>query len=551
MNPVRLVLLLSGVIAISCIQKVNPGKSGSKSSAAGLDRCVAIRGNGTHVIAHLTGLARITNSWGQIDAMAGGSSATLTTFLYESILLNPAVEKLAGDDRVAAISLLLKSITGYAMAATESPEWKSVVGTARLASELVRRPEMMPGALADKRNGEMILKAIQNPDIQELINPEVTKNLATALASADPKIIDQHIKDTRASVGALTSLDASNPDVFVRNGILNFPHLVEMIGRVADFYAGIDSDQAIFSDFIRRCATSTRDRVWADVSRHEAGSQTCGEIFSDIASRWRKSRPSKPSTRLLERPGLRLPNIMITSVVKGKDSIKKIMAYEKAWRENSPRQLNMSFDEVDFGYWISQGFQTNSVSAMKQLFPGMKSRKATDLGAASTWREILEKSPREPSLGSYTIFSQREPAAGGISLGGWADLHPVEVLKAAGCKNVIYLTRRTDETAFVTHGKPFEGRERSGIAELLGLGQSDYEGLYDLDNPASAFSQALGATDSTWCTSWNDYSAMQQMEIASDAWSAPLLSSSDRIQGWSGTIEQKTKIRGCSHGVGR
>ncbi|MEY4631285.1 MAG: hypothetical protein RIQ81_1405, partial [Pseudomonadota bacterium] len=343
-----------------------------------------------------------------------------------------------------------------------------------------------------------------------------------------------------------TRLDANSADVFVREGVLNFPHFVEMTGRVADFYAGVDGKEEDFTKFIQMCALETRELLWDGIARFNTPAGNCGTMFETLVEQWRTARQNKPSTRLNETPGRRLPSILSTAVLRDEGAISALRAYQEAWRKGAPRQLNIPFDAVGFGYWVSPGFAGDPVQAVKASFPGLKSAKATHLGAARTWREILEKSPREPSLGSIVAFEPSEPSAGLVSLGGWADLHPVQILRAGGCKKIIYLTRRTDETSFITRGKPFAtGRAPSGLAELLGMNASEYTQLYDLDDANSDFSRAIREADGVWCTNWNQFSATQQAEIAADSWAATLTAVEGNFNGWPMTNREKGPIRGC------
>jgi hypothetical protein len=143
-------------------------------------------------------------------------------------------------------------------------------------------------------------------------------------------------------------------------------------------------------------------------------------------------------------------------------------------------------------------------------------------------------------------FGRDEVTAGALSLGGWADLHPVQVLKHAGCKDVIYLTRRTDETEFITKGPPFSGRGRSGLAELLGMDKEDYDKIYSLDLESSSYSEALKNSTGVWCTDWNKFSCFEQNEIAIDSWKTPLVTRDPRLSSWPGADSSGAKIRGCN-----
>src|SRR5512141_842017 len=55
--------------------------------------CAAVRGNGESILTHFASLSRIVEHYGVVDGMAGGSSGSITTFTYESILKNPAMQR--------------------------------------------------------------------------------------------------------------------------------------------------------------------------------------------------------------------------------------------------------------------------------------------------------------------------------------------------------------------------------------------------------------------------------------------------------------------------
>ena len=89
--------------------------------------CAAIRGNGQLITAHFASLARITEHYGMVDAAAGGSSASITIFMTESIRKNPNVwdcgdYKFSECERAGRAALLLKSFPGYLQHLTTTPE---------------------------------------------------------------------------------------------------------------------------------------------------------------------------------------------------------------------------------------------------------------------------------------------------------------------------------------------------------------------------------------------------------------------------------------------
>lgn len=509
-----------------------------------LKRCVALRGNGTHLMAHTTALAKITSRWGEIQGMAGGSSGTIITFLYESILMNPAVDFLKGEQRSRAISLLLKSIAGYTQEAMDAPEWKALVGIGTLARRLKGHPSLYSSPAEFQKTVADLMQIFSSDDIRELINPEIIDALDPANVQ-NTGGYKKRVEEVKKAAIALVDLDASDPDVFFRPGLINFPHLIESVGRIADFYAGYGGSQEEMAGFIAACGTGTEEKSWKELATKMTSQGTCSVRFSGLVRDWKKNRNTTTKSRLMDEQGSRLKNIMITAVVAEPAAITAFRRYNKDYRRGAPRQLNFNFANVGFGYWVSSSIGLDPVKAWRESDTDLKSRKAINLGHAKAWREILEKSPQEPSLGSYTEFAGGEAMAGALSLGGWADLHPVQVLKAAGCGKVIYVTRRGPETTFISAGVPYLGRQKSGLAELLGMTESTYNELYNLASTESGFSRAVAQADGVWCTDWNRFSAFEQEGIAASGWSAPFLTRDPSFSHWSEVDGSGSKIAGC------
>ena len=551
-HAIRALAFIFLLAPLACIPKSWVSTSRVKTlSSAPLDRCVALRGNGTHIIGHTTSLAKITNRWGEIQAMAGGSSATITTFLYESILINPAVNTLLGRQRNGAIALLLKSVSGFADDVMNLPEGKSLIAVGTLIGRLKGESALTLPPSEFLKSATDLQRIFANDDLRELINPEIM-NALNASNSSSPADYQARIEEVKKAANSLVDLDATDSDVFFRRGLINFPHLISLISRVADFYAGYGGSQQQMAAFIDACASGTEEMTWRDLASKPTAQGTCGEHFSNMIDTWRKSKTPETKSRAADEQGSHLRNIMITSVVTSPPAIAALRQYDAAYRQGSgpvgqdaPRQLNVNFDDISFGYWVSSSFGLDPIKVWRATANDGKSTKAINLGSARTWREILEKSPREPSLGSFTEFSEGEPMAGAISLGGWADLSPVQVLKAAGCSKVIYLTRRGTETKFISAGAPFQGRRKSGLAELLGMTEASYNELYNLAAPESAFSKALAQADGVWCTDWNRFTAFEQQGIAADGWSAPLVTRDSALSQWPEADSSGAPIEGC------
>lgn len=540
----KTVLIFLAIAAGLSACKARPSESSLRERAAGSpERCVALRGNGTHIVAHVMGLAKLLPQWGEIHAFAGGSSATITTFLYESIALNPAVMSLDPRSKASAIALLLKSTIGYANQVSAEPEWQALLSFKTL-SERLHEKGIFDLERTDYPKLATDIRAIFSSDeFKELVNPESLSMLQTT--SGEITRFTRNFREVQKAALSLVNLDAEDSDVFFRPGVVNFSKFISLIGRVADFYAGYGSSGPDMAKFIQDCSQGTDDKLWSEIREKKTTNGTCGERFTAMIKDWRSRRPNDSKHRIDDIPGLATKSILITSVVKDPAAIKKLLDYDKLYQASQARKLSFDFAHVKFGYWISSGLNPRLIDSWTKSATDVKAKKAIDLGSKSTWRQILEKSPQEPSLGKYTTFEPNEHLAGALSLGGWADLHPVQVLKAAGCKDVIYLTRRTDETSFISKGPPFKNRNPSGLAELLGMDQNGYESIYSLDNRKSAFSAALQSADGIWCTDWNKFSAFEQVEIAMDAWNAPLVSKNGQLSKLARPEMTQSKIRGC------
>jgi hypothetical protein len=514
------VLFLAGVVAggAACSpasENPNPAIEGAEVIGAGAPKlCAAVRGNGTHIVAHFTSLARIIEHYGTLDGIAGGSSGSITTFLYDSILKNPAVMKCgAGEcsasERAARVSLALKSLQGYAMAAVSSPEGTAITDLVAVASRLKNEVEARGiGALVSSDAAlaaEKLLEVTQIPEVKGLVNPEVVAMLR------DTEHLEFNVREIYTSVSTLGAFSVTDNRLFFRPGVIDWNTLAGLLGRVGDFYAGY-GDAAALGKFMDGCAVASVGKTWDEAAAlpYPTGG-TCGDVFAKIVSDYRaevRSTGVEPR-RLSERIGApsALRKLVSTSVLTG-DAVRAYhearAAYLSGAHPSGSVPFDVSFDDVGFGYW-GAARDLAGVTSDARRFGDLKTQKAISLGDA-TWREILTASPAEPGLSRFV-----ELADGRISAGGWSDLAPTLVLANMGCERVIYVTRAGDESSFAT-----------AIAKNLGMSEADWRALYDLANPTSSFNLSLETADAVWCTDWNAFSEKQQREIAADAWSAPL-----------------------------
>ncbi len=551
----RRIVLLSSLVVVACGDS-NAGDEDASCQGAKCDdvdgdeteaprMCVGVRGNGQLIFAHFASLARIVEHYGPVWGAAGGSSGSITMFVLESMQMNPGLtycgsEPCTPAEQGVRIGLLLKSMSGYAAVLGQTPEAAAIGQLAPLAK---RFAESGIAALADTdpvAAQQQLLDLLQSEDLRDLINSELVE---TVTSSPDPAF---HVRDLATALAALGSFDVGctpeqammgcNPKaIFVRPGLLDFPSLVEKIGRIGDFYAGLgEQDSDRWQGWLDGCATAAKGASWSQIAVLPLGQTTCGLEYTAMLEDYRAgaiaagSRPAR-----LDQPiGGELAALVSTSVVTGA-AVGTFAQARSDYGAAQPYTLDVAFDDVRFGYWGATD-DLERVASNSLGFDDLKTSKFLGLGTAS-WGEALAFSPAEPGLARAL-----EIDAAQVSAGGWSDLHPTLVLANLGCEEIVYVTRRGDESSFAT-----------GVAEQLGMDEAGKAALYDLDAPSS-FSASISEADAVWCTDWNAQSPTDLAGVFADAYSAPMQASSrfftDGVDPYSG-VAPELGLRGCSTGA--
>jgi hypothetical protein len=521
---------------------------GAVQAASDLKLCAAVRGNGESILTHFASLSRIVDHYGRVDGMAGGSSGSITTFVYESILRSPSVHQ-CGDARCSAdaeagrIALELKSVQGYAEAVGDSAEGASVKGLfvalQKLKAEYDAKgiTNLGPGdtALAAKR----LLEVLSIPEVKEIVNPEAIAMLKDVLH------LSFAVSEIKTSIEQLGAFSVDDNRLFFRTGVLNWAALAELFGRAGDFYAGYGPvDEAGKSAWLDACAESTRDMPWDDaakVAMPDGG--TCGEglnkLVTDFRAKVRGAAAGSYHSRVDDTvgdPKSPLKKLVSTSVLEG-NAVTQYetarAAYAKGQYPTGNVPFAPSFDDVHFGYWGNPS-DLARVKSNPKGFTDLKTQKMSALGDVK-WREILAASPAEPGLSRFVKLSD-----GRYSAGGWSDLAPSLALSNLGCEHVVYVTRTGDESGFAAK-----------IAKNVGMSEADWKDLYDLSNPDSGYSRSVANADAVWCTRWNDFTDSQMSAEVLDAFNSPL----ETRRGFLSplrpydAVTEKTNRAGCTPGV--
>lgn len=543
--------------------------------------CAAIRGNGELMPAHWGSMARLTERYGMPAGMAGGSSASITMFLMESISLN----KIAQTDNEKA--LLIKSIEGYMETLSQTDDGKAIIGLladkqklTKIVQSLVATQGKPTGETAQEilmfkmKHMHEIQQLMTSLDLKEIINPEILQYIQVTIGMSkqlkdSPNETLQGQVDYRYSQiqQAIQNFGKFNTitdnTLFFRPGVISFEKVAMLFGRMANFYAGyelgddntvksnVDSQMAVF---LKACGTNSNGKSWQEIAVQKltpTSEYTCRQIFGKAVLDYRaefknlQSQGIKFKLRVNDKIGDHLATFPTTSVIvknpkNAKDAVTSYLKTHTEYLATTDKDFGKDYKvhptQYQFGYWGNE----NGLNEIKNnLGNDKKSKKFRSLGDAS-WLAALSTSPAEPGLARILPIMGKTDV---LSAGGWDDLHPTLVLKAVGCKNVIYVTRRGGDSMFgqgviekLTHIGGFDWKEWEGLTSDqkrlknamgnkndIGINASSWSKIYNLSNPESSFSKSLKAADAVWCTNWDMMDVKNGMHtVVADGYNAPI-----------------------------
>ena len=498
--------------------------------------CVAVRGNGELITAHFAALARLAELYGPFEGVAGGSSASITAFLTESMHMNPRLWQCGEVTCTRAeaglrLALMYKSLFGYLDAMTERDE---AVAIAAILDIVALAKEQGIGELVSggklQEAWTALVTLLESPDVADLVNDEVLGLLR------DTPDLGYHVPDIWKGIQMLGAFDASDPAIFFRPGLVDFAGLAEKLGRIGSFYAGYGAfDAAGWEDFLSACSEAALGQSWAQTAAAVIGGRSCHERFRGLLDPWRAGfipGEAAGQNRIRDRVGAHLRTLVVTSLLSG-DAAARWQSARASYLAAQPLSFAPSFSDVGVGYW---GAAAHTAAAVGNPlgFPDAKTARARTLGQA-TWYDALAASPAEPGLSRGVALDGL-----GVSAGGWPDLAPVLALRNAGCDKVVYVTRRGGESVFA-----------QGIATLLGMDEATRLQLFDLGTPTSAFNRSLEEAAAVWCTDWNAFTAFDLAGIVSDAYGAPLEVHDTSLVALRdyGNRSNRLGVAGCTPGV--
>lgn len=269
--------------------------------------CVAIRGNGELQPAHNGAMARLVETLGMPAAMSGGSSATITMFLIESIALNPIFKNLEqnSEEYRQTAALLIKSLTGYFDVLKNTDEVKAIQNLFMdevLKSKIVELVQSYKnGALEhssmdqETRNNYIQMISKHQEDFQAIIKGSILKNLineemlnyiretntlAEQLKTESPeraarikKEIEFRYSELENAIKLFGAFNAqTDSNLFVRLGLVDFKKLARLFNRIANFYAGYGfdaTDTQNFQNFVKTCQSSSANKRWEEFANSQ------------------------------------------------------------------------------------------------------------------------------------------------------------------------------------------------------------------------------------------------------------------------------------------
>lgn len=543
-NILKSAALIATAAISSCLAQAQTQSLGSPPY------CLAIRGNGDAMPAHWGAIAKITETQGLPQMMAGGSSATISMFLIESMASNPFVLNSNEREKGQKVSLLLKSLHGFTNAILNRPdvqELKLIFNFGLLAKGSLEQKIEKMEALLLQNNWNESAQLIGSIARTEILNMDAFNPLYQAIKMKNQARALFYRKEIADSMKALGSFNAAtDSNVLFRTGLINFEKLPYLISRVSEFYSAQNATRELkqkWGNFFDTCTTDSLKKTWTELIAENPSCQT--QLQKLINSHFDENQ--NPVAMQDLEIGYRIPVLASTAILidSAADEFQQNQALYHA-QINS--QFGKSFklsnpSQVLFGYWGSN----ETLNRINQNLSknDEKSRRFYSLGNAK-WKEVLALSPAEPGLSKLKVFQNQTKTL--VSAGGWSDLHPSLVLKAAGCQKIIYITRQGGESFFAqamavrlmqdtrsmqmfNNENPNQALQNKKInnsgdpLDLTSLGST----LYNLANPQSSFVLSLKQMDQVICTNWDSFNSKTQLnDLIDNAYKSPLLKA--RIQ---------------------
>jgi hypothetical protein len=355
--------------------------------------------------------------------------------------------------------------------------------------------------------------------------------------------------DIIAGARAIGSFNGgTDPVIFVRPSPLNWENTGEVFDIFASFLGGLAPVDGTKMDLmLRQCSTLNSD-TWNTTQaikiKDETGAATtCGEYYNAQLYAFINARTDDDPNVIDRHVGETIATSIHTSVVTGKsyDEWEALrQAYIAAYSHPPPFKdvFTPDFDnDVFYGYFgakrdFDQAAKIMGEDSKKAIFTDGKSDQFKYLGETS-WRTVFQTSPAEPTASAGFVLDHDGHAV--VSLGGWCDPVPSQVLAAMGCDRII----------LSNNPSPF-GRFGLDVFRLHGGNDEQESDIYGETNPQSGFNVAIDLSDATVCADVFGENPDGYAGYAAEGLNAPLLTEDACLAALTGDGIDATFIRGCS-----
>ncbi len=569
-----LVLILGFFVFYSNFKSQNNQLIDNPINLSSIDKpnyCLAIRGNGDYQPAHWGAMASVTEKLGLPSAMSGGSSGTISMFILESIAKNPLLANKSLQETKEIASLMLKSLFGFSQEAKNSTLIKSILLLYQQYEELKTKNISKNANLYLKNTDWEQLKKFLTLHLTELpINDQFINLLNLAIKEKNKDQIEFYLQEFDNSMKVFGKFDAKNDaNLFFRFGVVSFEKMANYFGKVAGFYsskaANTKTLQA-WKNFVSVCSKDSIGKTWNEITTTKP---ECNNLFSNLFNTHFSDVKNK-SLPELDIAGSKIPVYASTALLVKNEALRYNDEFKKYLKSrNSQYGSNYSInntEDIVFGYWGSKNKLQEIEKNLDQNL--IKNKKFHAIGPAS-WLEILSLSPAEPGLSNLKPFTAQDGQKY-VSAGGWSDLAPTLVLRASGCKNIVYITRQGGDSIFaqgiakklLNLDIDWSDLDTSNdkIAQKNGLKNdqgnisdlsSMWSNLYNVANPNSALRVSLNSASAILCTDWNNHDPKKDLKDAVESsFHSPFVINRNPDSDSLLTILQpqtQNKISGCSY----
>lgn len=359
-----------------------------------------------------------------------------------------------------------------------------------------------------------------------------------------------------------------NANIFFRPGPLDFYGFAKLFNRAANFYAGRGFTEDIAQDFrtwIDTCAPNSSGKQWQEiVSNNNQCQRKFNRVLEDFlkeqkaseigykkeyyhvpGSRIRRHReiPFSFPQRIDDPVAQGLLTIPTTGIIMGDSAARFKQLQADFARTTDPefgRQFSASIDDLRIGYWapseilnqiganLNSPFQDNFGRRL-DFRNDFKSQLFHPLYHAK-WSEVFKTSPAEPSLTNIRSMPRRDEM---VSIGGWMDHLSGPVLKSAGCKRVVTITKGDGVGAFgggmIKRILNLDYPSWEELPNLATTGDAQdstsiWSRFQNLANPNSSFNNGLRTGDAIVCANYDllDFGTDPMSAFFNDGYSAPI-----------------------------